>query len=84
MEIALQIPAVTLYANIIWFPEQFLVSHIPQLNKVIDKKAQQQVSAARQAFLNLKAQSLPKEVQLHSLQVLNVKHIKFSCWYFHI
>lgn len=64
-----QIPAVTLYANIVWFPEQFLLFHIPQLNKVIDKKAQQQVSAARQAFLNLKAQSLPKEVQLHSMQV---------------
>lgn len=67
-----KIPAVTLYANIIWFPEQFLLYHMPQLNKVIDKKAQQQVSAARQAFLTLKAQSLPKEVQLHSLQA--------CCW----
>jgi hypothetical protein len=64
-----QIPAVTLVGNILWFPEQFLLSHLTHMAELIDKKAQQTVQSRRQTYLQQKAQSLPKEVRTFCLQV---------------
>lgn len=66
----LQIPAVTLVGNVLWFPEQFLLAHLTHMAKLIDKKAQQTVQSRRQAYLQQKAQSLPKETRTFCLQVL--------------
>ncbi|XP_021927247.1 WASH complex subunit 4 isoform X2 [Zootermopsis nevadensis] len=64
-----RIPAVTLVGNILWFPEQFLLTHLTHMAKLIDKKTQQIVQTRRQAYLQQKAQSLPKEVRTFCLQM---------------
>lgn len=63
-----KIPAVTLVGNILWFPEQFLLAHLTNLAKLMDKKTQQAVQSRRQTYLQQKAQSLPKEARTFCLQ----------------
>ncbi|PNF21208.1 hypothetical protein B7P43_G05087, partial [Cryptotermes secundus] len=63
-----QIPAVTLVGNMLWFPEQFLLAHLTNMAKLIDKKAQQTVQSRRQTYLQQKSQSLPKEARTFCLQ----------------
>ncbi|XP_069694005.1 WASH complex subunit 4 isoform X2 [Periplaneta americana] len=64
-----KIPAVTLVGNVLWFPEQFLLAHLTHMAKLIDKKTQQAVQSRRQAFLQQKAQNLPRECQTLNLQI---------------
>lgn len=56
----LKVPAVTLTANIIWFPDTFLVNKIPAAAKLMDKKSLQAIRISRDAFLQQKAQTLTK------------------------
>uniref|UniRef100_A0A3B4A457 Uncharacterized protein n=1 Tax=Periophthalmus magnuspinnatus TaxID=409849 RepID=A0A3B4A457_9GOBI len=58
-----QVPAVTLTANIIWFPDNFLVSKVPAAAKLIDKKSIQSIKAQRDTYLQQRAQTLSKDVQ---------------------
>uniref|UniRef100_A0A672LNI4 WASH complex subunit 4 n=1 Tax=Sinocyclocheilus grahami TaxID=75366 RepID=A0A672LNI4_SINGR len=59
----LQVPAVTLAANIIWFPDTFLISKVPAAAKLMDKKSIQSIRSSRDAFLQQKAQTLMKDMQ---------------------
>jgi WASH complex subunit 7 len=65
----LQIPAVNLVGNILWFPEQFLLAHLTHMAKLIDKKTQEVAKIRRQTYLQQKAQSVPKEARTFCLQV---------------
>ncbi|CAG2066810.1 unnamed protein product, partial [Timema podura] len=65
----LWIPSVTLYGNVLWYPEHFLVTHLPHMNKLIDKKAQQSAMLTRQNYLQQKSQSLQKNTQTFIFQV---------------
>ncbi|KAG5273076.1 hypothetical protein AALO_G00147380 [Alosa alosa] len=58
-----KVPAVTLTANIIWFPDAFLINKVPPAAKLMDKKSLQSIRAHRDTFLQQKAQSLTKDVQ---------------------
>lgn len=66
---ALQIPAVNLVGNVLWFPEQFLLSHLMHMVRLLDKKIQETAKNRRQTYLHQKAQSLPKEARTFCLQV---------------
>lgn len=55
-----KVPAVTLTANIIWFPDTFLVNKIPAAAKLMDKKSLQAIRSSRDTFLQQKAQTLTK------------------------
>jgi hypothetical protein len=65
----LQVPAVNLVGNVLWFPEQFLLAHLMHMAKLIDKKTQEAVKIRRHAYLQQKAQSVPKEARTFCLQV---------------
>uniref|UniRef100_A0A8D1B7F1 WASH complex subunit 4 n=1 Tax=Sus scrofa TaxID=9823 RepID=A0A8D1B7F1_PIG len=63
LDICKKVPAITLTANIIWFPDNFLIQKIPAAAKMLDKKSLQAIKAYRDTFLQQKAQSLTKDVQ---------------------
>uniref|UniRef100_A0A8C1J4C7 WASH complex subunit 4 n=1 Tax=Cyprinus carpio TaxID=7962 RepID=A0A8C1J4C7_CYPCA len=65
----LQVPAVTLAANIIWFPDTFLLSKVPAAAKLMDKKSIQSIRSSRDAFLQQKAQTLMKDMQSYYIFV---------------
>ncbi|EGV93842.1 UPF0681 protein KIAA1033 [Cricetulus griseus] len=58
-----QVPAITLTANIIWFPDNFLIHKMPAAAKLVDRKSLQAIKIHRDTFLQQKAQSLTKDVQ---------------------
>ncbi|XP_012874568.1 PREDICTED: WASH complex subunit 7 [Dipodomys ordii] len=58
-----QVPAITLTANIIWFPDNFLIQKIAAAAKLLDRKSLQAIKVHRDTFLQQKAQSLTKDVQ---------------------
>ncbi|KAK7813734.1 hypothetical protein U0070_001440, partial [Myodes glareolus] len=57
------VPAITLTANIIWFPDNFLIHKMPAAAKLLDRKSLQAIKIHRDTFLQQKAQSLTKDVQ---------------------
>uniref|UniRef100_A0A665UTQ2 WASH complex subunit 4 n=1 Tax=Echeneis naucrates TaxID=173247 RepID=A0A665UTQ2_ECHNA len=59
----IQVPAVTLTANIIWFPDTFLVNKVPAAAKLMDKKSLQAIRTQRDTYLQQRAQTLTKDVQ---------------------
>ncbi|XP_060770735.1 WASH complex subunit 4 [Neoarius graeffei] len=63
LDVCKKVPAVTLTANIIWFPDTFLVNKIPAAAKLMDKKSLQAIRSSRDTFLQQKAQTLTKDVQ---------------------
>ncbi|EDM17083.1 similar to CG13957-PA (predicted), isoform CRA_b [Rattus norvegicus] len=63
LDICKKVPAVTLTANIIWFPDNFLIHKMPAAAKLLDRKSLQAIKIHRDAFLQQKAQSLTKDVQ---------------------
>ncbi|GAB6032534.1 hypothetical protein CHUAL_011427 [Chamberlinius hualienensis] len=64
-----KVPAVHLNGNVLWCPDMFLLSKLPQLTKNLDKKVQLAAITSRQNFLQLKGQSLPKDAIAYYLQV---------------
>ncbi|KAB5565725.1 hypothetical protein PHYPO_G00244840 [Pangasianodon hypophthalmus] len=63
LDVCKKVPAVTLTANIIWFPDTFLINKIPAAAKLMDKKSLQAIRISRDTFLQQKAQTLTKDVQ---------------------
>uniref|UniRef100_A0A8B9HRX0 WASH complex subunit 4 n=1 Tax=Astyanax mexicanus TaxID=7994 RepID=A0A8B9HRX0_ASTMX len=63
LDVCKKVPAVTLTANIIWFPDTFLINKVPAAAKLMDKKSLQAIRSSRDAFLQQKAQTLTKDVQ---------------------
>ncbi|XP_056000960.1 WASH complex subunit 4-like isoform X5 [Ostrea edulis] len=55
-----KIPAVHLIGNIVWFPTQFLLSKMPQLDKLLDRKAKEAVTSTRSSWLSQRQQQLTK------------------------
>ncbi|KAJ3639981.1 hypothetical protein Zmor_003307 [Zophobas morio] len=65
LEVNKKASACTLCGNILWYPEHFLLKHIPSLSKFIDERT---VDNIRLTKIALRSQSLPKESHLLSLQ----------------
>ncbi|XP_054885135.1 WASH complex subunit 4 isoform X1 [Poeciliopsis prolifica] len=63
LDICKKVPAVTLIANIIWFPDAFLTVKVPAAAKLMDKKSLQTIKAQRDTYLQQRAQTLTKDVQ---------------------
>ncbi|MEJ1277161.1 WASH complex subunit 4 [Cricetulus griseus] len=63
LDICKKVPAITLTANIIWFPDNFLIHKMPAAAKLVDRKSLQAIKIHRDTFLQQKAQSLTKDVQ---------------------
>ncbi|XP_077568439.1 WASH complex subunit 4 [Stigmatopora nigra] len=63
LEICKKVPAVTLIANIIWFPDTFLLTKVPAAAKTMDKKSVHAIRVHRDGFLLQRAQTLTKDVQ---------------------
>uniref|UniRef100_A0A8C9V9W1 WASH complex subunit 4 n=1 Tax=Scleropages formosus TaxID=113540 RepID=A0A8C9V9W1_SCLFO len=63
LDVCKKVPAVTLIANIVWFPDTFLVNKVPAAAKVMDRKSMQSLRSMREASLQQRAQALPKDVQ---------------------
>ncbi|XP_037306839.2 WASH complex subunit 4 isoform X2 [Pungitius pungitius] len=63
LDICKKVPAVTLTANIVWFPDAFLVAKVPAAAKLMDKKSLLAIRAQRDACLQQRAQTLTKDVQ---------------------
>ncbi|KAM6961159.1 WASH complex subunit 4 [Aplochiton taeniatus] len=63
LDVCKKVPAVTLTANIIWFPDTFLIAKVPAAAKLMDKKSLQGIKAQRDMYLQQRAQTLTKDVQ---------------------
>ncbi|KAF3854570.1 hypothetical protein F7725_022625 [Dissostichus mawsoni] len=63
LDVCKKVPAVTLTANIIWFPDTFLIAKVPAAAKLMDKKSLQAIRAQRDAYLQQRAVTLTKDVQ---------------------
>ncbi|RXN19076.1 WASH complex subunit 7 [Labeo rohita] len=69
LDVCKKVPAVTLAANIIWFPDTFLINKVPAAAKLMDKKSIQSIRSSRDAFLQQKAQTLMKDMQSYYIFV---------------
>ena len=65
-----QVPGVTLHGQVMWFPEQFLISHLSAVAKMMDKKLVQTLSSNRHNYLQAKAQSCQNDVKQYHHQVM--------------
>ncbi|ERE87782.1 WASH complex subunit 7-like protein [Cricetulus griseus] len=66
LDICKKVPAITLTANIIWFPDNFLIHKMPAAAKLVDRKSLQAIKIHRDTFLQQKAQSLTKHTCRHN------------------
>ena len=67
LELWKKVSTISLYGNIMWFPEQFLLEHLPALAQTVDKRFWQSFSTNRQNFLQTKSLSaLQDSKQFHS------------------
>uniref|UniRef100_A0A8C4ZNH3 WASH complex subunit 4 n=1 Tax=Gadus morhua TaxID=8049 RepID=A0A8C4ZNH3_GADMO len=63
LDVCKKVPAVTLTANILWFPDNFLSTKVQAAAKMLDKKSLQAIKAQRDTYLLHKSQALTKDVQ---------------------
>ena len=64
-----KVPGVTLHGKVMWFPEQFVMSHLPSMAKLMDKKLVQSLASNRHVFLQSKAQSCQNDNKMLHQQV---------------
>ncbi|XP_065176385.1 WASH complex subunit 4-like [Sycon ciliatum] len=64
-----KLPAIHLCANIVWFPNDFLLRAIPSLMKVVDKKHINALNASRTQWLTSNGQNLTRDAHNYYLQV---------------
>ncbi|KAI7811908.1 WASH complex subunit 4 [Triplophysa rosa] len=69
LDVCKKVPAVTLTANIVWFPDTFLINKVPAAAKLMDKKSIQSIRSNRDTFLQQKAQMLIKDMQSYYIFV---------------
>nr|XP_055047573.1 WASH complex subunit 4 [Misgurnus anguillicaudatus] len=69
LDVCKKVPAVTLVANIVWFPDTFLTNKVPAAAKLMDKKSLQTIISNRDAYLQQKAQMLIKYMQSYYIFV---------------
>ena len=58
--LSLQIPAIHIVGNILFFHNQFLAHKLPYMMKLLDKKASIAVASMRDQWLNTATQNLPR------------------------
>ena len=75
-------PGATLHGNAIWFPDQFLLSSMPAYGRTVDKKLLLSVTAARQTYLQTRAQSAAADVKNYHSQACNPTLIAFQVIWF--
>ena len=63
----------TLHGQVMWFPEQFLISHLSAVAKLMDKKLVQNLSSNRHSFLQTKAQSCQNDLKQCHHQVSKIR-----------
>lgn len=64
--------SITLYCNIVWFPDTFFQQHLSILvNDVIDKKSANAISSTRDNYILQSHENLFKEVNIYSIYVLS-------------
>ena len=76
-----KVPGVTLHGKVMWFPEQFVMSHLPSMAKLMDKKLVQTLASNRHLFLQSKAQSCQNDNKMLHQQVCisnNITKILFQ------
>ena len=49
--LSMQIPAVHVVGNLVWFHSDFMLRHLPYMAKVVDKKLIEQMRSFRQQYL---------------------------------
>ncbi|GFR04888.1 WASH complex subunit 4 [Trichonephila clavata] len=69
-EVHKKVPAVPLIFNVLFFPDQFIITRLPVLARNIERKAQEAVKLSKQSYLMQHNQNLPKEVQSCFIQAL--------------
>ena len=70
----------TLHGQVMWFPEQFLISHLSAVAKLMDKKLVQNLSSNRHSFLQTKAQSCQNDLKQCHHQVSKILHSLGAHW----
>ena len=78
-----KVPGVTLHGKVMWFPEQFVMSHLPSMAKLMDKKLVQTLASNRHLFLQSKAQSCQNDNKMLHQQVFQATLQKFffNLWF---
>ncbi|CAB3987009.1 WASH complex subunit 4-like, partial [Paramuricea clavata] len=79
-EVHRKVPAIHLVGNIMFFPNEFIQSKIPQLQKFIDRKQEAVVRSSRESFLSAMNQNLPREAKNFNLQVSSWMVLMESCF----
>ncbi|XP_067685139.1 WASH complex subunit 4-like isoform X2 [Haliotis asinina] len=64
-----KVPCIHLIGNVVWFPNNFLTTKMPNLAQLLDRKAQSAVGPSQTAWLNARTQMLTKDIQTYSTQV---------------
>ena len=81
--ISTQVPGITLFANMIWFPNEFILMKCPQLANCLDKKALATVTAHRHMWLTQTNQSIARCEQLVLLRSLELM-LPGTCCYMYV
>ncbi|CAG5126289.1 unnamed protein product, partial [Candidula unifasciata] len=64
-----KIPCVHLIGNVLFFPNEFIIVRLPNVQQLLDRKSQIAVQQQNQAWLATKTQSLSRDVQVYSATV---------------
>lgn len=64
--------SITLFCNIVWFPDTFFLQHLnSHVNDVIDKKSVNAISSTRDTYILQSHENLFKEVNIYNIYVLS-------------
>ncbi|KAI5723753.1 hypothetical protein M8J76_010468 [Diaphorina citri] len=64
--------SITIYCNIVWFPDVFFQRHVNiNINSIIDKKSVQTISSIRDNYILQSHENLYKEVNIYYIYVLS-------------
>ena len=69
LDLCKKLPSISLYGNVMWFPEQFLLEHLPALAQNVDKKIWSSFSPNRQNYLQTKSSSAIQDIKQYHLQL---------------
>lgn len=61
--------ACTLYGNVLWYPEQFLIKHVPVISKLFDEKI---FLTNRQTHIANRSHNLLKDSYVLCTQVIHI------------
>lgn len=71
LDVCKKVPAVTLTATVVWFPDSFLVSKLPAAARLLDKKSLTGLKTLRDGYLQQRTQTLTREVQSYYVFVVS-------------